>query len=535
MTHADPDDTLDASKIAMTNTTVTDDDLRRLKAERDEADRVYNEALTAVDKAMPARLTHPTPLPSPDDHQLPALNRLWAPQTSAVPGGWRRLRSRVVQFVKPLVRLLPWQQRAFNTALVDHLNRSSARDHATRDAITRSLDGLHDDLGAMAHVQVQRLRCLQQIAPFVDTKVPPYALDALRLPRSLAEGLSALGDDMSKRWESVVAREQRLEASVASLAGSHAEEAVELRLALSTLQRSAAVTKREVERGLAAMHPASLQPAPAAGSVPEGESDPPRESGRSSEGVASAHDVAESQLAGSALDSFKYASFEDTFRGSAHEISHRLADYVPLFTDASDVLDLGCGRGEFLDLLRERGVGAQGVDINHEMVEICRARGLQVSEGDGLAHLEALPDGAIGGLFASQVVEHFQPQQLQRLLDLAFHKLRPGALVVLETINPACWFAFFESYLRDITHVRPIHPDTLKFLLRASGFQRVEIRYLAPYPDAGKLQPIPISEHRDPAAIDPLVEVAETFNANVDKINRLIFTYLDYAAIAVRP
>ena len=98
---------------------------------------------------------------------------------------------------------------------------------------------------------------------------------------------------------------------------------------------------------------------------------------------------------------------------------------------------------------------------------------------------------------------------------------------MLETINPACWFAFFESYLRDLTHVRPIHPDTLKYLLVAAGFQHVEIRYRAPYPEHDKLQPVP--------AHATLGDWADTLNANVERINRLLFTWLDYAAIGRRP
>ena len=118
-----------------------------------------------------------------------------------------------------------------------------------------------------------------------------------------------------------------------------------------------------------------------------------------------------------------------------------------------------------------------------------------------------------------------------RLLDAALDKLRPGAPIVLETINPACWFAFFESYIRDLTHVRPVHHDTLKYLLIATGFQRVEISYRAPYPDADKLQAL---EHGGgaPTSLDDMIE---TLNANVEKINRLLFTYLDYAAIGRRP
>ena len=125
------------------------------------------------------------------------------------------------------------------------------------------------------------------------------------------------------------------------------------------------------------------------------------------------------------------------------------------------------------------------------------------------------------------MIEHLDPRYLTSLLDAAFEKLRPGAPIVLETINPACWFAFFESYIRDITHVRAIHPDTLKYLLIATGFQQVDIRYRAPYPEHEKLQPLL------PQA--SLGDSVETLNANVEKINRLLFTWLDYAAIARRP
>ena len=142
-----------------------------------------------------------------------------------------------------------------------------------------------------------------------------------------------------------------------------------------------------------------------------------------------------------------------------------------------------------------------------------------------------MPDGSLGGLFAAQVVEHLEPRYLTQLLDAAFDKLRPGAPIVLETINPACWFAFFESYIRDLTHVRPVHPDTLKYLLVATGFQHVEIRYRAPYPESEKLQTLAAGSGPQAAG---LTDVVETLNANVEKINRLLFTYLDYAAIGRR-
>jgi O-antigen chain-terminating methyltransferase len=128
-------------------------------------------------------------------------------------------------------------------------------------------------------------------------------------------------------------------------------------------------------------------------------------------------------------------------------------------------------------------------------------------------------------------VEHLPADYLMQMLATAYHKLRPGSKIVLETINPACWTAFFDSYLRDLTHVQPVHPDTLKYLLRTSGFQHVEIRYRAAYPDADKLQSVSAPEHAEPL----LHAFIDVHNANVRRLNDLMFSYLDYAAVGVRP
>jgi len=224
-----------------------------------------------------------------------------------------------------------------------------------------------------------------------------------------------------------------------------------------------------------------------------------------------------------------YVGFEDLFRGSSAEIRERQADYVDRFAGASDVLDLGCGRGEFLDLLRAHGISATGVDANADMIEECRARGLTARHADALEHLSSLPDESLGGLTALQVVEHCEPDYLVRLLQTAFAKMRPGAPIVLETINAACWVAFFESYIRDITHVRPLHPETLKFLVVAAGFEGVDIHFRSPIAEGGRLQRVQTA-----GLPQPVAELAQTVNANVDRLNERLFTFLDYAIIGAR-
>jgi O-antigen chain-terminating methyltransferase len=164
------------------------------------------------------------------------------------------------------------------------------------------------------------------------------------------------------------------------------------------------------------------------------------------------------------------------------------------------------------------------------MTELCKARGLDVAEGDALQYMQLLADGSLGGLFAGQVVEHLQPDYLMRLLDTAYHKLRAGSRIVLETINPTCWAAFFSSYIRDPTHVRPVHPDTLQYLLNASGFQQVEIRYRAPWPDADKLQRVIVPDTASPE----LRAAVGTLNANADRLNAKLFSFMDYAAVGIK-
>jgi len=239
----------------------------------------------------------------------------------------------------------------------------------------------------------------------------------------------------------------------------------------------------------------------------------------------------------SAADDDKYVAFEDQFRGPDAAIEQRLLTYVPIFAGCADVLDIGCGRGELLTALGTAGVRARGIDSNGAMVAIAAGRGLDAAHADALQYLSALPEKSLGGIIATQVIEHLEPAYLMRLLDAAARTLRPGAPIVLETINPTCWPGFFSSYIRDLTHVRPVHPDTLQYLLRARAFERVTISYSAPVPDELKMKtvdlPAAVLASADPS-VRALVETAHVLNTNAIILNSLMFTHLDYAAIGYR-
>jgi O-antigen chain-terminating methyltransferase len=193
-------------------------------------------------------------------------------------------------------------------------------------------------------------------------------------------------------------------------------------------------------------------------------------------------------------------------------------------------VDIGCGRGELLELLRDNAVPARGIDTNSAMVEECRARGLSVEQRDALTFLDEQDDGSLGGIAAIQVVEHFEPAYLVRVLGLAYQKMQPGAVLVLETINPACWMAFFEAYIRDLTHVRPLHPDTLRYLVQSNGFSSVNIEYREPVTDVDRLDRVALPASADPA----MSAVAAALNAHADKLNARLFSSMDYAVVARR-
>ncbi len=217
---------------------------------------------------------------------------------------------------------------------------------------------------------------------------------------------------------------------------------------------------------------------------------------------------------------FDYAGFEERFRGSEEELKERQRSYVQYFEGRENILDIGCGRGEFLELLRESGIKARGVDLDLDMVLLCRDKGLDAVRDDAFAYLAALPDDSVGGVFAAQVIEHLPPRRVIELVTLCYRKLAPGGVLILETPNPKCLMVFADSFYKDPSHVQPLHPDTMQFLLEATGFHEVEVRFSAPVD----------SFMRIPLLQAPGADL-ERFNEGIERLNSLLFGFQDYAAI----
>ena len=213
--------------------------------------------------------------------------------------------------------------------------------------------------------------------------------------------------------------------------------------------------------------------------------------------------------------SIDYLAFESRFRPE-ETVRERQQAYVEDLRGTEPVVDLGAGRGELVELLSEAGISAYAVEIEPDFIELMRDKGIEVVAQDAVEHLRGLEDGSLGGIVASHVVEHLPAAAVAELVALAGEKLAEGGTLILETPNPESLVAGSINFHRDLTHRRPIHPDTLVFLCDSAGFSSVEIRRLSPMSEDERL-PVP--------AGGELEEI-------VTQLNDLLYGYQDYAVVA---
>ncbi len=215
-----------------------------------------------------------------------------------------------------------------------------------------------------------------------------------------------------------------------------------------------------------------------------------------------------------------YVAFEDRFRGSSEQIRERLQANVPLLQAVvlgqdRPVLDLGCGRGEWLRLLVDNNVQALGIDTNPSMVEHCRSSGLQAEVADALVYLRQQPEKSLPAVTAFHVIEHVPLSVLVELIDEALRVIRPGGLVLFETPNPENLIVGACNFYTDPTHRNPLPPALMAFMLESRGFVNVRI------------------DRRHPA--DPALLLQGEDQALTQTLNRLLFGAQDYAVIGYAP
>ncbi len=216
-----------------------------------------------------------------------------------------------------------------------------------------------------------------------------------------------------------------------------------------------------------------------------------------------------------------YLDFENEFRGSTELISQRQKQYIPYFKEKKSILDIGCGRGEFLELMKEEGINAIGVDTYEDFISLCRIKGFEVVKADGLEYLKNCK--LVDGIFLGQVVEHLKLNEIIELCNLAYQKLETGGCIIIETPNPKSLLTFANSFYIDPSHEKPVHPYSLRYYLKKAGFNDIKIIY---------------TEESKEASIVPLLDSSasniDDFNASLKRVSDVLFGSQDYAIIAIK-
>lgn len=219
---------------------------------------------------------------------------------------------------------------------------------------------------------------------------------------------------------------------------------------------------------------------------------------------------------------FTNTAFEEHFRDPNADMVVAKA-YADLADEINQepVLDFGCGRGEFLELLRERNITCWGIEIDPKLAEDARANGLDVKAGDGLAILQAQQDASLGAIVLLQVIEHLTIQQQLDVIALAYEKLKPGGRIIVETVNPQSLYNYAHAFFIDPTHTRPVHPAYLAFAFEQAGFSEVKWQWRNS-PPADDVLELETKEEDTP------------YNRNVARLNTLLFDAMDYALIVTK-
>jgi O-antigen chain-terminating methyltransferase len=181
---------------------------------------------------------------------------------------------------------------------------------------------------------------------------------------------------------------------------------------------------------------------------------------------------------------FDYGRFAERFRGTEEYVKAGQQFYLPYFRECRSVLDIGCGRGEFLEMMQSSGIPAKGIDLSEESVATCRHKTLDAEVADLFEYLENLPEASLDGIFCSQVVEHLAPERLPEMIRLCATRLQRNGVIAIETPNPECLAIFATHFYLDPTHQRPVPHPLLAFYLEEFGLGNIEVRKISPASDS---------------------------------------------------
>jgi O-antigen chain-terminating methyltransferase len=348
-------------------------------------------------------------------------------------------------------------------ALVDGLEQRLAGLESQTSSLEQQLNRARED------VRIVLQPTLIKLDQRTEATIGDVAEASNRLDRELAEVRAGMQQGLAvveERRREEAQRAQALVAATSQLSRKVSHELEEMRVRVLRAERKIRVARQPQAQRLLAAEPGSEDLVPAG-----------------FQAEAAGREVAMPVIAAADPDAFDYFLFEHRYRGTREDIQQRQAAYLNLFRDRQNVVDVGCGRGEFVELLQQNGIPVTGVDINPDMVELCQDRGLPVVLAHMFDYLQGLPDASLDGIFSAQVVEHISPQQILTLFQLCAQKLKSGGVVVMETVNPNCPYALGNFYL-DPTHVRPAPARLLAFIAEQSLFKVQSLKFSAPVADS---------------------------------------------------
>jgi 2-polyprenyl-3-methyl-5-hydroxy-6-metoxy-1,4-benzoquinol methylase len=185
---------------------------------------------------------------------------------------------------------------------------------------------------------------------------------------------------------------------------------------------------------------------------------------------------------------YDYVGFEEHFYGNRKRIRAKHEHYLKYFTNCRNVLDIGCGNGALLQLFKQNGIKAQGIDQSVQVINHLRAAGIEAQRAEGVEYLRKLKDESLDGITCLHVIEHLHPSDMLEFLKLCFAKLKKGSYLALETPNAAMLGILNKGFFMDLTHVRPVHGESLKFILQSFGFEKIETFTHSSLPEGDKLK-----------------------------------------------
>lgn len=468
--------------------------------------------------------------------------------------GW--IKSSVKGFIKKFIGFYTSRQAVFNASIVQVIRRVALRLYRISDHINKRFEYMELEHAKQRRNLEERLQAAEAIAKAHRNVLEEKIRSAIKANR---QSRAALYDRIQSAESREQAQHRALWKAVQDMEATGRQEQEVLREQLKAVEAASADRVRVLEERLSDVEltiqqqqegiQRKLKVAEALGKRSRAEYMQlskahgqlhrqyeilEREHARTREGL----DLAMSQIADVQRSSrsgqrggfpdHAYLAFENQHRGSREEIKERQKIYLPLFEEAIGVgdrdgvvLDVGCGRGEFLELLREHGIHGQGIDIDEDMVRCCTERGLKVEKADAIEYMERLDDHCLTGVMACQVLEHFDTEQIVRFIELCYQKIRNHGKAVFETINPQSIIASATNFYLDMSHVKPLHPEALKFLAKFIGFSDTEIHYLMPYPAETIFNLIEDSSD----------SIATTINQNFEKLNHVLFGYENFALI----